>query len=117
MARAVPSLFLAALAVLSPAPAHGADTRTASEPLPTASRVTAVVIYRQHALVTREAEVVLEAGERRVPMNDDTTAALPPDPREPGILRREIPIPVSARADVTLRYRVRAPIGMPPVEP
>jgi hypothetical protein len=43
-----------------------------------------VVIHRQHALVTREAEVVLAD---------------------------------AAKANVTLLYRIRAPIGMLPVEP
>jgi uncharacterized protein (TIGR02231 family) len=53
-----------------------------------------------------------------VTMNDDeTTVALPADPREPGILRWEVPLAASAKADVTLRYRIRAPIGMLPVEP
>jgi hypothetical protein len=84
MSRAVPSLFLAALALTHSAPARGADTRAASEPTPTSSRVTAVVIHRQHALVTREAEVVLAD---------------------------------AAKANVTLLYRIRAPIGMLPVEP
>src|SRR6185369_411819 len=66
MSRAVPSLFLAVLVLTSPAPARGAETRATSEPLPTASRVTAVVIYRQHALVTREAEVVLAGTAARI---------------------------------------------------
>lgn len=66
MSRSLPFLFLAALSVPSPAPALGAEARAASEPVPTSSRVTAVVIHRQHALVTREAEVVLAEGEKRV---------------------------------------------------
>ena len=66
MSRLFPSLFLAVLVSGFSAPARGAETRTASEPLPTASRVTAVVIDRQHALVTREAEVVLAGTAPRV---------------------------------------------------
>lgn len=66
MSRFLPSLFLAVLVPCFSAPARGADTRAASEPLPTASRVTAVVIDRQHALVTREAEVVLAGTAQRV---------------------------------------------------
>ena len=66
MLRSAPTLFLAALSFVSSAPARGAETRAASEPAPAASRVTAVVIHRQHALVTREAEVVLAEGEKRI---------------------------------------------------
>jgi uncharacterized protein DUF4139/uncharacterized protein DUF4140 len=47
---------------------------------------------------------------------DETTAGLPPDPREPGILRWEVALPPSASADVTLRYRIRVPAGMLPNE-
>jgi len=48
---------------------------------------------------------------------DDTTAALPADPGEPGILRWDLSVPEAGRADVTLRYRIRAPAGMLPAEP
>lgn len=63
--RSFPTLPLAALVVSLPFPVRGAET-PAPEPPPTPSRVMAVTIHRQHALVTREAEVVLAEGESRV---------------------------------------------------
>jgi hypothetical protein len=48
---------------------------------------------------------------------DETTVALPADPREPGILRWDLAVPVAGRTEVALRYRIRAPAGMLPVEP
>jgi uncharacterized protein (TIGR02231 family) len=48
---------------------------------------------------------------------DETTAALPGDPAEPGILKWDLEVPPSGKAEVTLRYRIRAPAGMLPAEP
>lgn len=45
---------------------------------------------------------------------DETTEPLPADPVEPGILRWDLNVPVAGRADIMLRYRVRAPAGLLP---
>ncbi len=101
MVRAIPFLFLAALAFASPAPARGAETRATSEPFPTASRVTAVVIYRQHALVTREAEVVLAGTAQRVlfsplPAGIDPTSVRVSGRGAPGVTIRGVEVPLAA---------------------
>jgi len=97
MSRAVPCLVLAVLALTSPAPARGAATRATSEPLPTASRVTAVVIYRQHALVTREAEVVLAGTAARIlfsplPAGIDPTSVRVSGRGAPGVTIRGVEV-------------------------
>jgi hypothetical protein len=48
---------------------------------------------------------------------DETTTALPADPGEPGILRWDLTVPAAGGTEVALRYRIRAPAGMLPVEP
>lgn len=118
MTRVVTCLFLAVLVVFSSAPARGADTRAASEPLPTVSRVTAVVIYRQHALVTREAEVVLAGTAQRVvfgplPSGLDPTSVRVSGRGAPGVVIRGVEVrtlheaPVPSPESATLESNVR----------
>jgi hypothetical protein len=82
--------------------------------------VTTLRNFLGRPVVVHVSDRVPVSGDDRIDItvaHDETTAALPPNPAEPGILKWDLDVPASGLADVTLRYRIRAPAGMLPAEP
>jgi hypothetical protein len=82
--------------------------------------VTTLRNFLGRPVVVHVSDRVPVSGDDRIDItiaHDETTTALPGNPAEPGILNWDLDVPPSGKADVTLRYRIRAPAGMLPAEP
>jgi uncharacterized protein (TIGR02231 family) len=82
--------------------------------------VTTLRNFLGRSVVVHLSDRVPVSGDDRIEVSvarDETTAALPANPAEPGILKWDLDVPAAGQAEVALRYRIRAPAGMLPAEP